>query len=320
MLGGKAFELLTPTIGIKAELSHCLYRRFARTTCRHCVDICPAAAIDLDNGPRIDPERCTACRLCEAACPTGALSGDERSIGALAKALSEHPHPVLGCRAAGVQAHVHTGCLGFLDTEALLALAIFFPAGLTLNCTRCDDCPGAGMLPTLTASVESLRQLPGGPWLERVRLARAPAEIGFREAALSRREFFTFLRKRSADTASIAANRLQSTPEPPPGGRKKLPPRRRLLLSALPLLGGEARARLEALLFPSLTFIASCTSCTGCAGICPTGALTASDDEPPRPVFNPRLCTGCSLCAEFCRKRGIELSWHSGKTMPPPSV
>lgn len=320
MLGGKALELLTPVTGIKAELSHCLYQRFARSGCQRCAKACPTAAIALDNGPRIDARRCTACRLCEAACPAGALSGDDRPLATLAKALAEHPRPVLGCRAPGVQAHVHTGCLGFLDTEALLALAIFFPAGLTLNCTRCESCPGAGMLPALTAAVESLRHLPGGPWPERVRLARTPAELGFREASLSRREFFTFLRKCSADTASIAATRLQSTPEPPVGGRKNLPARRRLLLRALPLLGEEERARIEAQLFPALTFTKSCTGCTGCAGICPTGALTASDDEPPRPVFNPRLCTDCSLCIEFCRKRGIEPSGQGDKSMPLPSV
>lgn len=308
MLGGKALELLTPTIGIKVEPSLCLSRRFARSTCRRCVDICPASAISFDNGPRIDPERCTACRLCEAACPTGALSGDERPVGALAKALSEHPRPVLGCRTDGVQAHVNTGCLGFLGTEALLALAIFFPDGLTLNCTRCESCPGAGMLPALTAAVDSLRNLSGGPWLERVRLARTPAELGFQEASLSRREFFAFLRKRSADTASVAAARLQSTSEPLTGGRKNLPARRRLLLRALPLLGEQERARLEVRLFPAMIFTATCTGCTGCTGICPTGALTASDNQPPRPLFNPHFCTDCSLCVQFCRKRGIEPS------------
>jgi ferredoxin len=308
MLGGKALELLTPTTGIRVDLSRCLHRRFSRTSCRRCANACPSGAIVVEQGPRIDPALCTGCRLCEAACPIGALSGSERAIGVLATALAEHSRPVLGCRAPGVEAHVHTGCLGFLEIEGLLALALFFPAGLTLNLSRCEGCPSAGMLPALTAAVNKLRQLSGDPWAERLRLARTPADLDYREAALSRREFFTFLRRRSTDAASIAAARLQNAPEPADGGRKTLPPRRRLLLRALPLLAPEVRSQLEAQLFPTLTFAPSCTGCTGCAGICPTGALAASADDPPCPVFTPRLCTGCSLCAEFCRKGGIARS------------
>jgi ferredoxin len=308
MLGGKALELLTPTTGMRVDLPRCLHRRFSRTTCRRCADVCPAAALVVEQGPRIEPALCTECRLCEAACPTGALSGDERAIGALATALAEHPRPILGCRRDGVQAHVHTGCLGFLETEGLLALALFFPAGLTLNLTRCEGCRSAGMLPALTGAAEKLRQIPGIPGAGRLRLARTAAELDFREAALSRREFFTFLRKRSTDAASVAAARLQNAPEPASGGRKSLPARRRLLLRALPLLSPEVRSPLETRLFSSLSFGPTCTRCTGCAGICPTGALAARGDESPRPVFTPQLCIDCSLCAEFCRKSGIAKS------------
>jgi len=299
---------LTPTTGIQVDLSRCVHRRFSRTNCRRCAHACPSGALVVDHGPRIDPALCAACRLCEAACPAGALAGDERAIGALAKALAEHSRPVLGCRAPGVEAHVHTNCLGFLEIEGLLALALFFPAGLTLNLTRCEGCPSSNMLRTLESATEKLRQLPCEPWATRIRLARTPADLDYREAALSRREFFTFLRKRSTDAASIAASRLQNAPEPASGGRKSLPARRRLLLRALPLLAPEVRSRLEAKLFPTLTFGPACTACTGCTGICPTGALATSADDPPRPIFNPRLCTDCSLCAEFCRKGGIATS------------
>ena len=315
MLGGKALELLTPTTGIQADLSRCVHRRFSRTSCRRCAQACPAGALMVEQGPRIDPALCTGCRLCEAACPAGALAGDERAIGSLAKALAEHSRPVLGCRAPGVEAHLHTGCLGFLETEGLLTLAIFFPAGLTLNLTRCKGCPSSGMLTKLLGAAEKLRQLPGDPGADRLRLARTPAELAYQEAALSRREFFTFLRKRSADAATLAAARLKNATEPPDGGSKSLPARRRLLLRALPLLAPELRPEVEAQLFPTLTFTPSCTACTGCTGICPTGAMATSADDPPRPIFNPRLCTDCSLCAELCPKGGIARSSQSRRSL-----
>lgn len=308
MLGEKTLELLTPRDNLRVDPARCLHRRFARTSCRRCSQACPTGAMEVQDGPRVDPARCTGCRLCEGVCPTGALKGDERSVEALATALSEHPHPVLGCRAQGVDAHVHTGCLGFLETEALLALAVFFPDGITLNCTRCEGCASADMLPPLSAEVEKAGQLRGGHWSERLCLARTPDDLVFREATLSRREFFTFLGRRSVDTASVAVARLQNTPEPLTGGRKSLPPRRRLLLRALPFIAAEDSGLLEEQLFPSLAFGPTCTGCTGCVGICPSGALAVSAEDPPRPEFRPKLCTDCNLCVEFCRKSGIELT------------
>jgi formate hydrogenlyase subunit 6/NADH:ubiquinone oxidoreductase subunit I len=43
-------------------------------------------------------------------------------------------------------------------------------------------------------------------------------------------------------------------------------------------------------------------------GICPTGAIATSRSDPPQPVFHPLLCTGCTVCAEFCPQQAIRLS------------
>lgn len=304
MLGGKALELLTPATGIRADQSRCVHRRFSRASCRLCAQACPSGAMAVEKGARIDPALCTACRRCEAVCPTGALQGDERDLSSLASSLAQFPEPVLGCRIPGVQAHVHTECLGFLQMEGLLALALFFPEGLTLNLTLCRGCRNEGIVQGLEAALAEMRTLPGDLGGGRLRLARSGEDLRYREIDLSRREFFTFLRRRSADAVTLAATRLQQAP-PPDASSKALPAQRRLFLRALSLVPTQVRQEVEGRVFPNLQFGSACTGCTGCAGICPTGAITTAEADPPRPVYLRHLCTGCGLCAEFCRKGGI---------------
>lgn len=306
MLGGKALEMLAPASGMQIELSRCVHRRFARTQCRACAEVCPSGALRVDRDPSIDPARCTHCRRCETVCPTGALRGDERDHCAHASTLASFPQPVLGCHQPDIQAHARTACLGFLEVEGLLALSLLFPEGLSLNLSRCQHCVNGGMVPELEAAATQAERLAQGSGA-RVRLVKRAEELQFREIDLSRREFFTFLRKRSADSVSLAANRLQQTQQSFDGRKKNLPSQRRLLLRALPLLPQELRQQVEAELFPDLRFGPTCTGCTGCAGICPTGAIMADKGDPPRPVFLRHFCTNCKLCAEFCRKTGISL-------------
>lgn len=305
MLGGKVIELLTPASGMQLDLPRCVRRRFARSQCRACAQACPTGALTIDQDPYIDPNLCTACRRCEAACPTGALRGDERDLSALATSLAQSPRPVLGCRAPQVQAHVHTGCLGFLEIEGLLALSAFFPDGLDLNLTRCQQCPNGGIVPELDTTMERLQSLGEASNGGRLRLVKKPEVLQFQEIDLSRREFFAFLRKRSTETATVAANRLQQAQQSLDGRRKSLPAQRRLLLRALPLLPKDLRRQVESELLPDLQFGPNCTDCTGCAGICPTGAISTSTTDPPKPIFLRHFCTNCRLCAEFCRKGGI---------------
>jgi Pyruvate/2-oxoacid:ferredoxin oxidoreductase delta subunit len=46
----------------------------------------------------------------------------------------------------------------------------------------------------------------------------------------------------------------------------------------------------------------------GCVGMCPTGAIATSRDDPPRPVFIAPLCTACGVCAEFCNVKAIAVT------------
>jgi len=303
MLGAKAIELLIPSEGMRIDPSACVYRRFSRSQCRSCAEVCPTAAMTVEKGPAIDRTRCGSCRRCEAVCPTGAILGDTRELGELAAILAESSGPILGCREPGVTAHAHTGCLGFLGVEGLLALSIFFPEGVSFNLTRCSECPNAQIASGLATDVTAVVGLDaGGGTLSLVNRAE---DLTFRENGFSRREFFDVLRRRSVGSFTQAAKRLGQVQPVFDGRRKNLPAQRRLLLRALPLLSDETRQRIERELFPRYQFTSSCSSCTGCAGICPTGAITVGGEDRPEPVFLRQFCTNCKLCTAFCRKSGI---------------
>jgi ferredoxin len=290
----------------RLDPGRCLRGRFSRTSCRRCQDACPAGAIELGAGlPSVKPEACTGCLLCQASCPTGAF-GEPEELDRAIRELGNRPQPVLGCRLPDSEAHARLACLGLLDGEGLLALAACFPGGLTLNLVHCNACPRAAILPVLRRSLESLGTLPGRPG-DRLRPAESKATLAFAGDSLSRRQFFTFLRRRSAAAADAALSRAQPA-APEPYSAKRLPAGRRALLRVMPELPLPLRAEVEARFFPALAFSPECRRCAGCAGVCPTGALTTDAGDPPRPVFVGSACTACGLCVEFCRRKAPVLT------------
>jgi ferredoxin len=307
MLWRSAAKLLAPGGAIRIDAPLCVRTRYSPSRCSACADVCPENAIEISLVPQLNAGTCTSCRQCEAACPACAIADDEPNLRELAEQLAKHPLPVLGCRVPGVQANVHSGCLGFLDSEALLALGMALPAGLTLNLKRCKDCVNAPVMAKVEAAAQAARHLAVVMGAGPVHVAIDPRELAVKESGISRREFLSLAGRRAAQAVSSAVKSRRISPLEPMGERKDLPARRRLLLEKFGLIKADIRTSVAGVLFPSLDFGLACTNCMGCVGMCPTGAIATSRHDPPRPAFIAPLCTNCGVCAEYCAAKAITL-------------
>lgn len=308
MLPGQiALDLLTSVQTVRLESSRCVRMRFAASDCRQCEKACPHGAISLGHGPTIAPDKCTGCLLCEVSCPAGAIRGGAEKLAEVLRELLPVPRPVLGCgRQEGVSAHARVGCLGLLASpEMLLALITFLPGGLTLNLTRCRECPNDSVVTKLKAAWERVKTLPHFPCQAAVCLAQQEEELDFRERALSRREFFGFFQKKTTSTATAAIEHWQRPTAPLPYRDKRLPPARALLLDVFPAMSDDFRETVKERLFPEPTFQAGCAGCTGCVGICPTGAIEPPLEDGAAPHADRSRCTDCRLCEGFCGREGV---------------
>ncbi|MES9925257.1 MAG: 4Fe-4S dicluster domain-containing protein [Candidatus Thiodiazotropha endolucinida] len=138
-----------------------------------------------------------------------------------------------------------------------------------------------------------------------VKLIHNREELEFQAPSLSRRQFFTFFRERSASAAAVMVGRLQNGAEQQPYGNKRVPATRALLLKAIEASSTANYRVIRDQLFGKISFTSDCTRSKRCVGVCPTGAIQSSDAIGKLPVFDQTLCISCNSCQSFCRNRGV---------------
>lgn len=330
--------LLEPDLRVDAE--RCL--RTSGSTCRACVDSCPAGALlappeGARTAPQPTPSQCVDCGLCVPECPSGAVQGVGARPGALAAAAGRAGTAlVVACAPARRQDPelrdaFAVECLASLPAHTVVSTALALDPGARLSLTRadCASCPlaqggrvrelareAAGLLHQLDTTGRNLTWQHAQP--------ADPAQAGTPERAvprpprppaqLSRRALFTGWRPRppSHDRAGQAW-----TGAPVPG---RAP-------------GGPELGRLT----PRPVSAEGCTFCAACVAVCPSSALrigtprapTGPADGPapagtgPRPLalaVDAATCVGCGRCAEVCPEGvlgiGCELGHPPGAATP----
>ena len=309
MLPNPALKMLLAHQGLKVERSRCVQHRFKPTGCDRCFRICPSGAMRwTDAGLHWEEADCQRCLLCVAVCPTGALVGKALPFVQTLKKLGAEQQPVLACTGRpSTVGHARLPCLGLLSSpELLLVTSLALGKPFQLNLTECTQCPNAVILPYLEEAAAAVAEI-----TDHARLVRQESELVFREVGVSRREFFSILKRQSKTSAVSLAGTLYELPDQS-FGDKSLPSRRLFLMQLLKRLPEGQRTELTALLFPRIDIsVDSCTGCTGCVGLCPTGALFPSKTQGSPPKTHVQNCTECDLCTAFCRSGAIRIS--SGK-------
>lgn len=326
----------------------CISVRNRNANCLRCVDACTSGALSYREGDLVvQPERCIGCGTCATACPTCAIElrnpTDSELTAQLKRSIvATKGHPVIACEqaleAAGVAAEDVAAacvvpCLGRIDESALVGLAAYRAADVTLSCGLCETCPHApggalvrevvqgsrNLVEAFGASmpIELVEGLPKHALASGASVATSGADSG-----VGRRDFLRSARDASTRAASAAvAQELGATPAEPerPAYRKVgadgtlsqfVPTRRVRLYNYLAHIGEPVADQVETRVIGAVTINPeACNSCRMCAVFCPTGALKKLDEgEVWGIVHRPSACMQCRLCEQICPQQAITVS------------
>lgn len=328
---------LTAGVALLHEEGACLPLRSRHGQCTACAQACPVGALSVTIDALVLSDACTGCGRCTVACPTQALSLPELALldrPAVAAVLR------IECRMVDPSRHgaptCVVPCLGAINVGHLLQHAAAGVDVQLIDRGWCAGCPAvtrhaaggdAVVQPathpaqaTLDSANAWLDAIGAGPrpslQLEPLPVAQRPRALPALAAApnVDRRSFFRVALQRPAGRARGAVTAMGGD------GRAAYPPERRCAspererqLNALARLAEAARTAVPAEFYPRLQAGPDCCDRRLCVGICPTGALAATDDGATAALrFSAERCIACGACTRACPDSALMLAPHGG--------
>lgn len=292
---------------IRMDPSRCSRMRYNKSSCERCLKTCDTGAIFIENSLTIRRDTCSECMLCVSECPSGTLEIYGLNFYSLATRLKRISSPVLSCGIkSDVLAHEKTSCLGFLSEEYLIALLVLLPGKLQINLTECVNCRNGFIVSILRKRLERVETKMSMKTFEKIRLVEKKADLHYQDICYDRRDFFKALKSFSAQKTASLFNDGTSNKPLETYSSKILPVKRKLLNRVTSAVSGEVYRGILRNYYYNVTVDGSCNNCFACVAMCPTGALKSCGDESDTGLlFNTSLCSGCGLCASFCRNNSI---------------
>ncbi|MDA8235680.1 MAG: 4Fe-4S binding protein [Clostridia bacterium] len=298
---------------------NCLHARHQGHDCRVCVENCPDKAIIMDGQLRFDEERCLGCGVCTSVCVTGAFIPRSPTRREILEGLGGRKVVTMTCRRGDkTPGMVEVPCLGYLDSQLLLAVALQgTKVYLDLSWERCITCGGKGA-DLVSSAVDKTNNILGA-----LDTAENAVTVGRSIEAeveiLSRDEFLDLCRKKVGTGLKKGFTSFwdrEDEPEKSGLGANRgvpreiaLPEQRRLLLEAFHKRvwqRGERFMEVDELPFGALAIEDSCTGCGDCTVFCPTGALKKWVQGGNTVITHqPAHCLKCGLCALGCQAKAI---------------
>lgn len=295
--------------------SRCLNRLQRRRPCTACRDVCPEAAItvDDDGGPVPDWDACSGCGLCVSACPSRAVAPallqTEKILSLLAPGgktnFSDiHKDIIISC-IDGPNDLFYLEFPGSLPWELLCFLAL--QGRLILITGDCESCEKTVCSRSLRQNVGLARQFfrtgvrdssHSSVSDENIIVTRDPSSVPPRK--YSRRQAFSLALKRTGQTAGFL---LPSVQDSVPDGTVW----RQLLMHRLEQMSQSGTGRSFIWALPAIT--GKCTACGICLKLCPCEAIMRVPGPEGSCRFYmallPGKCTGCGICAEICPEKAL---------------
>ncbi len=294
---------------VSFEPKLCVHARRSTRGCERCLATCPAGALSSDQDVvALDPYRCRGCGACSAACPTGALSFESPPAPAVRAGLQ-----------AALEAYAAAGgtdpCIAFCPArpdvdalamlqrscgERLVPLTVEAPAAIGLDVVLQALLGGAAEVVTVlgTGTPPATREAAG----RQLALAHALlAGIGHEPGRVL---LYPGADPPPEPQTGAAASASAQRPEGATGSAREA------LLDAVAGLGAERGDPIP--LPPGAPFGGievdsdRCTLCAACVTLCPTRALSSSQDGGVL-EFAEQRCVQCGLCERGCPERAIEL-------------
>ncbi len=313
------FSLLTKTAAMSpvAEIvaGRCLRGRLSGFDCTRCLDGCTADALSLQNGRiQIDNTRCTGCGRCTAVCPAEALVFAGFDLCRKLDECDSFVDYVFNCprQKQAFPKEFPLPCIGVLSTETLLSIALKGNGPVYFNLLACPDCP---QFQGVAAFVETLKRVQKilGPHPGADTDLRTICEASHLPAILPR-DRRSFLRGLGSNVVALVQSRYATKPsraekETIKANSRRLPEKTALLEKVIMAQESAVSSILLAQCVPTLSLTNSCNFCPRCTGMCPTGAikLVRQEDNSKKLSFSGGRCTGCGLCAAFCKVRAITI-------------
>lgn len=288
-----------------------VYYRYA--DCNTCVQVCPADAVQIENDKVfLNLERCLECGACVGNCPTESFRIKGFDPIELVRRLSTSDTEIVSCK-------LNLPCASAIDSQHMASIVISKGSDLRIDTGHCKSCQIGRQLDIIKKNAEEanyILQSVGSSF--RVKLEDIYFEP--KQTETSRRSILKLFAKKTAALAFWAIEERLNLPQDEKQEEnrefknivsEKVVPRKRIAL--LEALSGadipqDASFEVDMVSFTSDKWIDSsvCTNCGICGNICPTGAITNSDDR-LKNLFNPSICIKCRICHDTCPEKCLHL-------------
>lgn len=323
---GGILDKLSECVVIDSSL--CSRVRHKASACNACIETCANNAVSITRAGGkvvINNERCRGCGKCLAVCPNGVFrlkTAEKTEIDRQISAQIEQTGGItVSCDGSNDDEVVTLRSLAFVNRHFIMRAVRKGAKSMRLLHGECGRCSKGGCLELVDRELALCERIFAEAGIEipvsvDVYVKKDKKPDNDKGEIISRREFFTFLKKKAADKVGEAVFSLAES---------EINDKKTVFTAVSGAGTGNFTADIRSIggtelldrlvsggvLRSVLLNKDTCTRCGVCARVCPFGVLSCnSETVKGKEIINnisidPYACTGCGVCALSCMTRSI---------------